>query len=197
MTRVAMYVRVSTKDQTTEHQQRELEAVALGRGWDVVKVYRDHGISGTKGRDKRPALDEMMNDATRGKFDMIAVWSMDRLGRSLPGLVQMLADLTAIKCGVYFHTQNVDSSTPSGQAFLGMAAVFAQFERAMIVERVNAGLATARAKGVTLGRPRIDASREQQIRALAAQGIGRLRIAKQVGCGVSAVQRVLGKAVAG
>lgn len=192
MTRVAFYVRVSTKDQTCEHQRRELEAVAKGRGWEVVQVYQDHGISGTKGRDKRPALDAMMKDATRGKFDMLAVWSLDRLGRDLEHLLQTLKELAALERGVYFHQQGVDSSTPAGRMFLSMVGVFAEYEREVIRERVLAGLATAKANGTKLGRPTIGDDKTQQIRALAADGVGQLRIAKQVGCGVSAVRRVLG-----
>lgn len=191
MTRVALYVRVSTNEQTTEHQQRELEAVAKARGWDVVKVYSDAGISGAKGRDKRPALDAMLSDATRGRFDVVAAWAMDRLGRSLAGLVQTIDELRGVGCGLYLHQQAIDTATPAGRAFLGMAAVFAEFERDMIRERVHAGLRTAKAKGLKLGRPRIASATEERIRQLHAQGAGQLRIAKEAGCGVSAVRRVL------
>ena len=191
MTRVALYIRVSTNEQTTEHQQRELEAVAKARGWDVVKVYSDAGISGAKGRDKRPALDAMLSDATRGRFDVVAAWAMDRLGRSLAGLVQTIDELRGVGCGLYLHQQAIDTATPAGRAFLGMAAVFAEFERDMIRERVHAGLRTAKAKGLKLGRPRIASATEERIRQLHAQGAGQLRIAKEAGCGVSAVRRVL------
>jgi DNA invertase Pin-like site-specific DNA recombinase len=191
MTRAAIYVRVSTNEQTTEHQQRELEAVAEARGWEIVKVYSDAGISGAKGRDKRPALDAMLRDATRGRFDVVAAWAMDRLGRSLAGLVQTIDELRGVGCGLYLHQQAIDTTTPTGRAFLGMAAVFAEFERDMIRERVHAGLKTAKAKGVKLGRPRIATATEERIRQLHAQGVGQLRIAKEAGCGVSAVRRVL------
>ncbi len=192
MTRVALYLRVSTNDQTTEHQRRELDAVAQARGWNVVAVYSDDGISGAKGRDKRPGLDAMLKDATRGKFDVVAAWAIDRLGRSLAGLVQTLDELRGVGCDLYLHQQAIDTTTPTGRAFLGMAAVFAEFERDMIRERVHAGLKTAKAKGVKLGRPRISGVTEGRIRELHAQGMGQLRIAKEAGCGVSAVRRVLG-----
>jgi DNA invertase Pin-like site-specific DNA recombinase len=191
MTRVALYVRISTSEQTTEHQQRELEAVAKARGWEVVKIYSDAGISGAKGREKRPALDAMLRDATRGRFDVVAAWAMDRLGRSLAGLVQTIDELRGVGCGLYLHQQAIDTTTPAGRAFLGMAAVFAEFERDMIRERVNAGLKTAKAKGVKLGRPRIASATEERIRQLHSQGVGQLRIAKEAGCGVSAVRRVI------
>jgi DNA invertase Pin-like site-specific DNA recombinase len=191
MTKAAIYLRVSTDGQTTEHQRRELEEVAARKGWDVVEVYVDHGISGAKGRDKRPALDAMLKDATRKRFDVIAAWSVDRLGRSLQHLVEMLGEVHAAGVDLYLHQQAVDTSTPSGRALFQMMGVFAEFERAMIRERVIAGLRTAKKKGVKLGRRRIDGEKVGKIRQLRAKGYGMIRIAREVGCGVSAVQRVL------
>lgn len=197
MKRVALYLRVSTDGQQTEHQRRQLQEVAQQRSWDVVKVYEDAGISGAKGRDKRPALDEMLKDATRKRFDLVAAWSVDRLGRSLQDLLTFLEELKAVGCDLYLHQQAVDTTTPSGRALFQMMGVFAEFERSMIRERVLAGLATAKAKGTQLGRPRVDEGTERRIAELAAGGMGRLRIAREVGCGVSVVQRVLGPATAG
>ncbi|MBX3697014.1 MAG: recombinase family protein [Dokdonella sp.] len=191
MTKAAIYLRVSTDGQTTEHQRRELAEVAARRGWEVVEFYEDAGISGSKGRDKRPALDRMLKDATRKRFDVIAAWSVDRLGRSLPHLVEMLGEIHGVGCDLYLHQQAVDTATPSGRALFGMMGVFAEFERAMIRERVMAGLATARKRGVKLGRRRVGGEVEGKIRALRQQGHGMLKIAKEVGCGVSVVQRVL------
>ena len=118
----------------------------------MVGFYEDAGISGAKGRDKRPGFDRLLKDATARKVDMIAAWSVDRLGRSLQDLVGFLTDLQALGCDLYLHQQALDTSTPSGRAMFQMCGVFAEFERGMIRERVNAGLARARSKGITLGR---------------------------------------------
>jgi DNA invertase Pin-like site-specific DNA recombinase len=151
MKRAVLYLRVSTADQTTANQQRELEAVAERMGCGIVKVYRDHGISGAKGRDKRPAFDKLCRDAARREFDMVMAWSVDRLGRSLQGLVEFLSELHALHIDLYLHQQGLDTTTPAGTAMFQMMGVFAQFERAMIQERVRAGLARARSEGKQLG----------------------------------------------
>src|ERR1700726_209974 len=151
--RVALYFRVSTTEQTVENQQRELEAVAERHGWNVVAQFTDAGISGTKGRDKRPGYDRLCQGIARRDFDMVAAWSVDRLGRSLQNLIVFLGELHAKGIDLYLHQQGLDTSTPAGKAMFQMMAVFAEFERAMIVERVKAGLARARAQGKRLGRP--------------------------------------------
>ncbi len=151
--RVALYLRVSTGEQTTENQRRELEQVAERSGWNVVEVYEDAGISGANGREKRPAFDKLMKDANRWQFDMVAAWSVDRLGRSLQHLVAFLGELHALKVDLYLHQQGIDTTTPAGKAMFQMMGVFAEFERAMSRERINAGLARARAQGKRLGRP--------------------------------------------
>lgn len=191
MKRVGIYLRVSTDSQTTENQRRELEAVAKRSGWDVVGIYEDAGISGSKGRDKRPGLDRLLKDATARKVNMIAAWSVDRLGRSLQDLVGLLTDVQALKCDLYLHQQALDTGTPSGRAMFQMLGVFAEFERCMIRERVNAGLARARSRGVTLGRRKVRPSVESRIRELRAEGMGLLKIARTVGVGTSVVQRVV------
>src|SRR6516162_5026260 len=150
--KVGIYIRVSTDGQTTANQRRELEAVAARSGWEVVGFYEDAGISGAKGREKRPGFDRLLKDATARKIDMVAAWSVDRLGRSLQHLVGFLTDLQALGCDLYLHQQAIDTSTPSGRAMFQMCGVFAEFERAMIVERVNAGLKRARRDGIKLGR---------------------------------------------
>ena len=188
---VGIYLRVSTNGQTTENQRRELEAVASRSGWQVVGIYEDHGISGAKGRDKRAAFDRLLKDATARKVNMIAAWSVDRIGRSLQHLVGFLNELQALGCDLYLHQQAIDTTTPSGRAMFQMCGVFAEFERCMIQERVNTGLARAKAEGKQLGRPRIKASLETRIKALRKQGVGMLKIAKQLGIGTSAVQRVV------
>lgn len=189
--RIGIYLRVSTDNQTTENQRLELEAVASRSGWDVVGVYEDAGISGAKGRDKRPGLDRLLKDVTARKVNMIAAWSVDRLGRSLQDLVAMLNDLQAVGCDLYLHQQALDTSTPSGRAMFQMCGVFAEFERSMIRERVNAGLARARSKGTKLGRRTVKPSVEEQIQELRRGGMGILKIGKTLGVGTSVVQRVL------
>src|SRR5688572_28450752 len=130
--RVALYLRVSTLEQTTEHQRRELIDLAAQKGWKVVAEFEDAGISGAKGRSRRPAFDSLVKAATRRQFDVIAAWSVDRLGRSLADLVSFFDELRDLGCGLYLHKQAVDTTTSSGRAFLQMTAVFAEFEREMI-----------------------------------------------------------------
>jgi DNA invertase Pin-like site-specific DNA recombinase len=189
--RVAIYTRVSTDSQTTANQLRELEAVAARMGWQVVGVYEDQGVSGAKGRDKRPQFDALCKAATRRQVDMIMAWSVDRLGRSLQDLVGFMGELQAVGCDLYLHQQALDASTPSGRAMFQMCGVFAEFERSMIQERVKSGLKRAKEDGKTLGRPRAGADVEGRIHALRAEGMGMNKIAKELGCGVSVVQRVL------
>ena len=127
----------------------------------------------------------------RRRFDVLAAWSVDRLGRSLQDLVATLQDLRGVD--LFLHQQALDTATPSGRAMYGMLGVFAEFERAMIVERVKAGLARARAQGKRLGRPKVPARTEAAIHQLRAEGLGIKTIAKRVGCGVGTVQRVVGE----
>lgn len=188
--RVALYLRVSTVGQTVENQRRELEAWAARAGDRVVEVYQDNGISGAKGRDARPAFDKMLKDAARRRFELVAAWSVDRLGRSLPDLVNALQELRGAGVELFLHQQGVDTSTPSGKAMYGMLGVFAEFERAIIVERVNSGLARARAQGVKLGRPKVAGAVEDRIRELRRGGAGIKAVAKRLGVGVGTVQRV-------
>jgi DNA invertase Pin-like site-specific DNA recombinase len=190
--RAAIYLRVSTTSQTTENQLRELRQVAAQRGWQIVDTYEDRGISGSKGRDARPAFDRLHKDAACGKFDVVLAWSIDRLGRSLHHVVTFMAELGHLGVDLYLHQQAVDSSTPAGKAMLSMCGVFAEFERGIIVERVRAGLDRARAQGKRLGRPRISLKLERAIRRRRSDGTGILKIAREVGVGVSVVQRVIG-----
>src|SRR5438874_5223411 len=170
--RVARYLRVSTTEQTVENQQRELEAVAERHGWNVVAVFTDAGISGIKGRDKRPGYDRLCRGIARREFDQVAAWSVDRLGRSLQELVTFLGELRAKGVDLYLHQQGLDTGTPAGKAMFQMLGVFAEFERSMIVERVKAGLRRAVAQGKRLGRPRVDHETERKVRRLLDEGIG-------------------------
>ena len=135
MKRAAIYLRVSTVDQSTANQERELRHVADRAGWDVVKVYKDHGISGAKGREKRSQFDALHRDANARQFDVVMAWSVDRLGRSLPDLVEFLTKLHALKIDLFLKTQGIDTTTPAGKALFQMMGVFDEFERAMIQER--------------------------------------------------------------
>jgi DNA invertase Pin-like site-specific DNA recombinase len=190
MQRAVLYLRVSTLDQTTANQERELREVAERAGWQVTKVYKDHGISGAKGRDKRPAFDALHRAAARREFDIVMAWSVDRLGRSLKDLVNFLDDLRALNVDLFLKTQGIDTTSPSGKAMFGMLSVFADFERSIIQERVRAGLARAKGEGKTLGRPKIAADVETAIRATLAGGTGMIKAAKMHGVGVGTVQRV-------
>jgi DNA invertase Pin-like site-specific DNA recombinase len=185
--RVAIYLRVSTKEQTTENQRRELEVVAGRAGWAVVQVFEDAGVSGAKGREKRPAYDALLKAVARREVDLVAAWSVDRLGRSMQDLVSFLEDLKGHGADLYLHQQALDTTTPSGRALFGMMAVFAEFERAMIQERVNAGLARAKVQGKKLGRPPLSTEVEAKARGLRAGGMGVVKVAKTLGIGVSAV----------
>jgi DNA invertase Pin-like site-specific DNA recombinase len=190
--RVALYLRVSTDGQTTENQRRELEAALTHRGWTLAGVYEDAGISGAKGRDKRPAFDQLCKDAIRGKFKVIAAWSVDRLGRSLQDLVAFLSEVHAAGVDLYLHQQAIDTTTPAGKAMFQMMGVFAEFERSMIQERVKSGLARARASGIRLGRKPLAAEIEDELRALWRENpeLGVNKAAKLVGCGVNAAHRI-------
>ena len=187
---VALYLRVSTTGQTVENQRRELEAAAERHGWTIAQVYRDAGISGAKGRDKRPGLDALLKGVARREFDLVAAWSVDRLGRSLQDLVATLGELQAKGVGLYLHQQGIDTTTPAGKALFQMLGVFAEFERAMIRERVMAGLGRARAQGRRLGRPKVAAEVEASIRVVLASGKGIGSTARALGVGTGTVQRV-------
>ena len=189
--RVALYARVSTDSQTTENQLLQLRAVAERHGWTVVAEYVDHGVSGAKGRQGRPQFDALLNGVARREFDMIAAWSVDRLGRSLQDLLGFLMELQAKRVDLYLHQQALDTSTPMGKAMFQLCGVFAELERSIIQERVKAGLERARAKGTTLGRPKTQPKVEAKIRKLAAGGMGKVKIARTLGIGVSVTQRVL------
>ena len=151
--RVGLYLRVSTGDQTVENQRQALRAAAEYRGWTVVEEYVDEGISGARGREKRPAFDRLLRAVVRRKIDIVAAWSVDRLGRSLQDLVSFLGELKGAAVDLYLDRQAVDTTTPAGKALFQMLGVFAEFERSIIQERVLAGIARARAKGTLLYRP--------------------------------------------
>jgi DNA invertase Pin-like site-specific DNA recombinase len=190
--RAAIYVRVSTDEQSVENQEAELRATAERMGHEIVAVYRDKGFSGAKGRNGRPGFNAMHRDAARRRFDMVMAWSVDRLGRSLQDLVAFLSELHALKIELYLHQQGLDTTTPAGKAMFQMMGVIAEFERTLIQERVRAGMARAKREGKHVGRPPIAPELEERIRAaLAVPGRPGVRvIAQQFGVNPGTVQRI-------
>jgi DNA invertase Pin-like site-specific DNA recombinase len=202
--RAALYVRVSTDHQSVENQVRELRQVAERRGWTVVETYRDEGISGAKGRDKRPGLDRMLKDAGRRRFDVAMVWAIDRLGRSLIDLLGTIEHLEAVGVDLYLDQQAIDTTTPAGRLLFQMTGAFAEFERAMIRQRVHAGLARAKEKiardgrftskagkvRTRLGRPGASPEQLEAARGHLAAGTGIGKTARLTGLGTGTVHRV-------
>src|SRR6267378_6735976 len=186
--RVALYARVSTvNNQDPEMQLSELREYAGHRGWQISEEYTDHGVSGCK--ESRPALNRLMSDAYRRRFDAILVWKIDRFGRSLKHLVNSLAELAALGVAFISLRDNLDLSTPSGRLMFQLLGAMAEFERALIQERVRAGIRNARAKGKRLGRPRVivDASRIADLRA---KGQSWAQIKAKLGVSKGTAQRV-------
>lgn len=188
--RVALYLRVSTSDQTTDNQRMELRSAIRRQGWQITQIFEDQGISGAKGREQRPGLAALMKGVSRRDFDIVAAWSVDRLGRSLQDLVSLLAEFHAKRVDLYLHQQGLDTTTPAGKAMYQMLGVFSEFERAIIQERIKAGVARARAEGKVCGRPRVGPDVEAAIRKARQGGDGIRKIARQLGVGTSVVQRV-------
>jgi DNA invertase Pin-like site-specific DNA recombinase len=189
--RAAIYCRVSTEAQCPQNQETELREVATRAGWQVFAVYTDHGVSGSKGRKDRPALNRMLRDAARRKFDLIAVSTVDRLGRSLADLLQILGDVHAARIDIFIRREALDTTSPTGKAAFSLMGIFAEFERNLIRQRVLAGLARARAEGRVLGRLRMAEEKTRAIRAaLAAGGASLRQIAAQYRVGLGSVQRV-------
>src|SRR6516164_2977957 len=189
-TRAAIYVRVSNDKQTIENQVTVLRQIAERRGWEVVEQYHDAGISGAKGRDGRPGLDQMLNDASRRKFDVIMAWAIDRLGRSLIDLLGTIHTLEACGVDLYLDQQSIDTTTPVGKLMFQVCGAFGEFERSMIRQRVHAGLKRAVAQGKQLGRPKVDLAIEKRIQAQLRSGKGMRKIARECGVGTGTVQRV-------
>ena len=176
-------------------QERLTLRVACERhGWHIVAEYTDHGISGTKGRDQRPEFDRLCKGVARRKFDIVAAWSVDRLGRSLQHLVAFLGELRGAGVDLYLHKQGLDTSTPTGRAMFGMCGIFAEFEREMIVERVKAGIAKAMVNGTRSGRPiggrRLPQDRVEAVRSALASGLGIRAAARCAGVSVGKAHQI-------
>ena len=184
--RAAIYARVSTTNhgQDPSVQTRELREYCERRGWEISGEYVDAGVSGAK--DSRPELNRLMADAKQRRFDAVCVWKLDRFGRSLRHLVNALADLESLGVSFTSIKDNLDLSTPSGRLMFQIIGAMAEFERALIQERVRAGMRNARAKGKTLGRPRtaVDTARIDRLRA---SGLSWPKIAAEMGVSVGTV----------
>ena len=191
MERVAIYGRVSTLEQNTDNQINFLQEIVNRNGWELVQVYVDEGVSGTKGRDKRPEFDRLCKDMVRRKFNRILVWDISRLGRSLQHLVEFLNDVQSVNCHLYIHQSGLDTSTPSGRMMFQMVGVFSEFERSMISERVKLGLTRVKSKGVKLGRPtKITTQTKDQIWMLLDRGASLSEVAKSLELSKMSVSRV-------
>ena len=188
--KIALYARVSTDKQTVENQLLELRSLCERLGYSVVQEYTDNGISGAKGRDERPALNALLKDASRRRFDMVMCWSIDRLGRSLQNLVEILNELQSLKIDLYFQQQGMDTSTPSGRMIFSVFGAIGEFERNLIRERVIAGQQRAKASGVKLGRPtKMNDGIRNAVKLLRDKGLGIKQIAKQLQIGVGTVYK--------
>ena len=190
MEKTAIYMRVSTTLQTTENQLIPLTEYAKRMGVEIVSVYKDEGISGVK--SKRPALNEMLKDAVKGKFSQILIYDISRLGRSLKELINLLNDFNQLKIRLVFLQQGIDTSTSTGQMMFNLLGVFAEWERNTIVDRVNAGLDRARLEGKKLGRPTtINDSVINAVRLLRSKSLGIRKIATELKVGVGTVMKIL------
>src|SRR6185437_15643214 len=188
--RAAIYVRVWTDKQTIENQLRELRQIAQRRGWEVVREYHDAGISGSKGREARPGLDEVLSDAQRRRFDVVMAWAIDRLGRSLIDLLGTIQTLETCGVDLYLDQQSIDTTTPAGRLMFQITGAFAEFERSMIRHRVRAGLKRAVDSGKRLGRPKIEPAMEKRIQTQLRTKKGMLAIARELKVGTGTVQRI-------
>ena len=183
-----LYCRVSTADQTTDNQRLELEQVADRAGWTITQTFTDV-ISGA--RAKRPGLDALMLAVARKEVDMVMVWDVSRLGRSLSHLVSLLEEFHAKGVNLYFHQQGIDTTTPAGKAMFGIMGVFAEWERGMVQERVKAGLSRAKAQGKRLGRPPVPPIQIEKIKQLREDGLSYRKIAQKVNLDAATVYRKL------
>jgi len=192
---VGLYLRVSTDGQTVANQKRELENMAKRAGWKIVEVYQDKGISGAKGRNGRPELDRMLNDATRRHFKKLLVWDLSRLGRSLRDLISITDQFQELGVDLYVHKDAIDTGTASGRLFFHIVGAIGEFERERIRERINAGLARVKEEGKKLGRPegttKDKVKHQAEIVSLRDAGMSIRKIAGALRVSTSTVQAAL------
>ena len=192
--KAVIYSRVSTNEQTVENQLKVLREVAEKRGLEVVREISDEGISGAKGRDERPGFDELIKGSVKNEWDIILVWDVSRLGRSLKHLVSFLEDIQSASCDMYIHQSGIDTSTASGKMMFGMLSVFSEFERSMIRERVIAGQQRAKSEGKHIGRPtNVNDGIINAVYQLRQNNVPISRIAKDLQIGVGTVYKILDK----
>ena len=185
-------MRVSTNKQTVENQIHELTEYSNRCGYEIVEIYKDEGISGSKGRDERPSLDKMMKDGVRRRFDMVLCWSVDRLGRSVSHLVQTMNELQQLKVDIFFLQQGIDTSTSTGRLVFGIFSCISEMERTVIRERVISGLERVKKQGKKLGRPtKMNEGMRNGVLLLREKGMGIKQISKQLQIGVGTVYSVL------
>jgi DNA invertase Pin-like site-specific DNA recombinase len=189
--KIAIYARVSTTDhrQQTGMQTNDLEEFCGQRGFQLVDSYVDEGVSGSK--DSRPQLDRLMKDARKRRFDAVLVWKLDRFGRSLKHLVNALAEFQALGVSFISYKESLDMTTPSGRLMFGVIAAMAEFERDLISERTKAGVAFARSKGKTLGRPVTVTNTKADIVRLRTQGHSLRAIGRSLGISEGSVRRLV------
>lgn len=195
MKKVAIYCRVSTNAQTVENQLMELRQVAARHDWSVTLELCDEGISGAKGKGDRPAFAQLHRMITRKEIDAVVVWSIDRLGRSIQDLVELMGLMEAKGVHLYSHQQSIDTSTIAGRLTFTIFASIAQFEREMIRERINAGLARAKAQGKKFGRPsNVNDNTRVAVKLLREKGKSINSIAKELRIGVGTTRNILAAA---
>jgi len=191
--RCAIYSRVSTtKGQTTDNQILQLEKVAREKGYEITQQFTDVGISGTKGRNSRKGFDDLIKSAIRKEFDLVLVWSVDRLGRNLKDLVMFVDEMNSINCELFIYQQAVDTTTPAGKMMFGLCSIFAEFEVALLKQRVIAGQDRAREQGKKIGRPtNLNEGLVTTIKYMRNEGRGIGAIAKDLKVGVGTIYKVL------
>ena len=188
--RAAIYVRVSTEEQTVQQQLDTLRSWAEGRGFEICGEFRDEGVSGRKA--KRPALERLLRACRNGEVDIVGVVALDRLGRSLQHLLEILQEFQALGVDLYLRREGVDTSTPAGKLFTQLCGAFAEYESNILSERVRAGMERARRQGRHLGRPpRITARKRERILELVRSGMPKVEVAKETGISRASLYRVL------
>ena len=185
---VAIYTRVSTVEQNTDNQLLELNKYCEARRYNIHKVYTDKGVSGSK--ESRPQFDIMLNDAKKCKFDILLVWKLDRLSRSLKHLLNTLDTLSTLNIGFISYSDNFDTTTAQGKLMFSIVGAFAEFERSLIQERVKLGIKRAVANGIKLGRPKLKVNKYTLLN-LRNQGLSIRQIAKEVNVSVGSVHNKL------
>lgn len=190
--RVAFYMRVSKGEQAIENQTIQLQKLADLEEWKNITIFQDEGISGAKGREERPGFDDLLYQVGRGYFDIVAAWSIDRLGREPKDLFELNALAQKKKVTLFFYQERIDTSTAAGELYFTVMAGMAKFERRRLQERVMAGLERARSQGKKLGRPTVvDPELIEKVLTLRQQGHGIKKISKDAGCAVGTVYNIL------